>query len=468
MDDIDKFKDATSAFLQTWKAIEVKAIANLDTETLLSMVGCLSPEPPRPPDVTEPMSGIVFIREALPISELDTLLSGWQQGAITLGPYQLSASEFTTSHFSGLLSGPWEDSILGWPQFRGYRQFLIYSYGSRNVEVILGPKDITAIARVLGFASFAELCVHRVQFPISGGYMTRMEVFAPLFAVIETKAETTRLGLTVKIHQALRAEGLSLSYRVQDRKGYRLEGGSIDGTEFQRADLGYMTALSSSIVLPDASASGELHLLYDLYKSRQEPIASARFEVPPAVGLRNPQHELVLSLISNTRAWTKLGMKPEETIEQWLGLSQPRPRQEEFERAIAILLFATGLPVLSMTGAEGVDQVVLVTEPNQLAVVISCTTSPDLGNKIATVSLQRNRVKERLPDFSVHASIFAPVEYTDLRLGDIEDCKSQGISMVLRLQIQDLLHQIRGVDWPEAKERLLQVITRPPSDHIPL
>ncbi len=459
MEELQEFKDAITPFLPTWKGIEVKAIADLDMGAILSMVACLSPDDVKPLEVTDPIQGIVFIRETLPISELDKLLEGWKHGSISLGQYQLTTSEFSNARFLGLSSG-WDDLVRGWPEFRAYRQFMLQSYGSRNLDVVLHPKDTMAIARVLGFNSFEEWSSHRVQFQVGGAYVTRLEIFAPVFAVVETKAEATKVQLSIKMHHALQSDDLKLSYRVQDQKGNRLAGGSLDINQFAKTASRNFTILKSTQELPPESTSGEVHLFHRLYKSQAEPIASAHFTAPALPGATNPRWDLLVSIIENTRTWSKLGIEPEETIKQWLGLTSPRPKQDDFERGIAILFFAAGLVALSIGEAEGVDKLVFLNERQKPAIVVSCTTSPDLGKKIASLSMQRNRVKEKLSEFSVEAAILAPVEERDLIGSDIDDCRDQRINLVLRPDIQALFEQVRGRNWSQSADSFIQILTR--------
>lgn len=454
MEEIQKFKEAIVAFRPTWKTVEVKAIADLDAGVLLSMVACLTPDTPKPLEVIDSLQGIAFVREAIPVSDLDKLLEGWEHGAIALASNQLSTSNFESSHFTGLQSG-YDDFVSGWPDFKNYRHLMLHSYGRQSLDVLVGPKSVSAIAQILGFNSFSELSSQRVQFRVGSSDSTRLEIFAPVLADIEAKPEAGRVRLSIRVHEALEVSDLSLSFRVQDQKGSRLDGGSIQIDEFQKSSSGYFTVLELSKQIPDGSASGEVSLYHKVYKSQSEPVTIARFTVIPGAGATNPRWNLLLSAVANTREWTRGTTEPEEVIERWLGMGQIQPNGADFERGVAALLFAAGFSVLSIGKAEGVDQLVFFSESSKAAMIVSCTTSPNLRDKIPGLALQFNRARDRLPALLTYAAICAPVDTADLTPEHVVDCRDKHIQLILRPELRNLFNQVRGVNWGKTREDFL-------------
>ena len=65
MEEIDKFKSAISPFLETWDTIEIKAIADVERNILISMVSCLSFGEAKPIEMTD----------AIACSSFDSMLS---------------------------------------------------------------------------------------------------------------------------------------------------------------------------------------------------------------------------------------------------------------------------------------------------------------------------------------------------------------------------------------------------------
>jgi hypothetical protein len=459
MEEIEKFKEAITPFLPTWKTAEVRAIVDLDMKLLLSLVASLTPHPPIPSEVMDPIQGITFVRESIPIYSLDEFLNGLEQNSVALNEYQLAVPEgFNNLRFREL-SSPWEDSVRVWPEFRTYRQFAVHSYGGKSLETLISPRDSSAIARIQGFNDFSELSLHRIQVPVGSSYTTRMGIYAPLLANIETRTEPALAHCSIRVHQALQPSDISLSYRVQDRRGNRLDGGSLSLEDFQESTSGYFTILDGSIKTPEGTAAGEVNLYRNLYRAGQEPIVVNHFTAIPSVGTGNPRWGLVSSVLGNTRKWTRQGLQSEEIIRQWLGLGPTRPQQDDFENGVASLLFVAGFSTLSIGEAEGVDQIAFVKEPHQIAIMISCTTSPNLRPKIANLTMQCNRAKDDLPDLMILPAIFTPVDRRDLTPGDIEDCQSRNITLVLRQDLESLLNEAKGINWLQSADTFIRSVS---------
>jgi len=459
VDEAGTFKNAISPFLSTWQSVELKAVADLSKGQVLSLVGCLSPEEPKPFEEIEPIiQDILFLKGGVPISELNSLIDGWTEGLIELGARAFETAPFSAKRFTEL-SSAWPDLTESWPEFSKYRQFLLSATGP-DIQELTKPRDTQALARAWGFRSFEELAYHRLQFRVGSTYITRMEIFAPLLADMGIRLYETELQIDIRTHHAMRADDLTVSYRVEDSKGNRIAGERVALSAFATGSAGYFTTLEGMVTIPEGACSGEAHLYHSHYHWDAEPIATKLFAAPPIAGETNPRWDLIMSIVRNTHKWTKLGGEPEDAIKKWLGLGTSRPEETELIQAVACLMFACGLTVLSMPGAEGVDQVVMTTEPTKVAIALSYTTSPDVGNKVSALLLQVNRLKDKLKDYAVHAAILAPVEQRDLRVGDVEECKVKEINLILRPDLETMLQLASGREWVRAAEMLIQILTR--------
>jgi len=74
MSEFERFQHAIAPFLSTWGSIEVKAVADISSGQVLTLVGCLSPDDPRAFEKTEPIQGLLFTRGAIPIAVLSSVL----------------------------------------------------------------------------------------------------------------------------------------------------------------------------------------------------------------------------------------------------------------------------------------------------------------------------------------------------------------------------------------------------------
>ena len=208
--------------------------------------------------------------------------------------------------------------------------------------------------------------------------------------------------------------------------------------------------LSHSLPIADEVDSVEATLVYD-----NVLLATARVPISHRNALVNPHWETVISLISQTRKWTSGSKSPEDALAQWLGPVGRKTEGDNFERAVATLLFGTGLPSLWMGGVEGVDQVVVVQGPFPTVVLISCTADADIGSKITGLLTQRNRLAELQNQWHIRMGIFAPVDRFDLRIRDEEDAQHHSIRLFLRPDLEVLFELIKAGWLDEARSHLV-------------
>jgi len=62
-----------------------------------------------------------------------------------------------------------------------------------------------------------------------------------------------------------------------------------------------------------------------------------------------------------------------------------------------------------------------------------------------------------MPDWSVKGAIFAPIDRKDITLGSFSDATEADISVLLRLEIQEILTIVKGAS-ADASARTLEVL----------
>ena len=383
-----EFEGGIKAFRQTWRGIDIRALIDLRNDLLLTIIACLTPDEPQPIETVDQVQDIALVRGIVPIKELDRLLASLRTGSLTLGSYSVSTQEFENYRFSSLDRPRDEDLDRGWPEFKNFPQLSLWAWGKRNLEAITAPRDLWAAARVQGFfGGFPELCLERLNFDVGGGKVLRAKIFAPVFIFINSWVEDDVVHFEIRFHSTLDANDLMLAYRIQDSRGNRVVSGQKSPAELQLVTNDDWSSLVGSIPLTRESARVELRAFSKAYMSGAEVVAAEFLEVPLPEGQQNPRWNVLQSLIDNTRVWTKQRalIKPEDILQQWLGLAAQRPDQTDFERGINCLLWLSGLPSLYVGPAEGVDLAVFVTDRRNLAALLSCTTSPDLQAKFNQV-----------------------------------------------------------------------------------
>jgi hypothetical protein len=456
----EAFSGAIAPFLLTYQSIGVRTILDLAEGQVLSLVACLSSESPVPLEEVQPIvRDILFVKGALPLSELNSLLDGWINGSI-----QIQNRAFTTSVFSQRqfmeLTKPWDDLTSGWPELSDYRHLLLYAIGP-DISELTKPRNLEALATALGFRSFPEMSEHRVQFRVGQSRYTRMEIFAPILATIEATSTMKEIHFKISAHAAMSLSDMHMSYRLQDDRGNRIAGAQLGLTEFSSAPTGDLNILQYDLPVPEEVRSGEVNLFHSHYHQGIEPVMTKLFAPPPIPGKTNPHWDLIMSLVSNTRAFIGKRTDPEEVIkEDWLGLGSKRVSEEFFSRGMSCLLFAAGFTKLSMgSEAEGVDEAIQITEPEQLAILLSYTTGPNVGEKARKLNVQVERLQKRLQNYNVCAAIVIPLDEGELFVRDLEECKKENINLILRSELEQMFQAVRGIEWPRAREVFIHLLT---------
>jgi len=456
----EAFREAIAPFLLTYQSIGVEAILDLAEGQVLSLVACLSSERPVALEEIQPIvRDVLFAKGALPLSGLNSLLDGWTNGSI-----QIQNRAFTTSAFSQRqfieVAKPWDDLTSGWPEFSDYRHLLLYATGP-EINALTKTRNLEALASALGFRNFSEMSHHRVQFRVGQSSYTRMEIFAPILATIEVTSTAKEIRFQISAHAAVSLSDMHMSYRLQDGRGNRIAGAQLDLSEFSSVQSGDLNILQYDLPVPEEVRSGEANLFHSHYHQGIEPLMTKLFALPPILGKANPRWDLIMSLISNTRAFIGKRTDPEEVIkEDWLGLGSKRVNEEFFNRGMSCLLFAAGFTKLSIgSEAEGVDEAIQMAEPEQLVILLSYTTGPNVGEKARKLNIQVERLQKRLQNYNVCAAVVIPLDEGELFVRDLEECKKENINLVLRSEIEQMFQAVRGIEWPRAREAFIQLLT---------
>jgi len=455
------FTSVMAPFLLTWQSIEVRAILDLAEGQVLSLVACLSSEPPASLEDIQPVvRDILFVRGALPISELNSLLDGWTKGSIQIRNRTFTTSPFSQRQFMELAKA-WDDLTLSWPELSDYRHLLLYATGP-DISELTKPRNLEALATALGFRSFPEMSEHRVQFRVGQGRSTRMEVFAPILATIEAISVGKEIQFKVSTHGTMQVSDMHISYRLQDDRGNRVAGAQVKLSDFSATSSEGFNILQYVLPVTEEVRSGEVNLFHLHYHRGLEPLMTKLFSLPPIPGKTNPRWDLVTSLVANTRSFMGKRINPEEVIkEDWLGLGSKRVDEAMFCRGMSCLLFSAGFTKLSVgSETEGVDEAIQITEPDQLAILLSYTTGPNVGEKARKLNVQVERLKERLQGYNICAAIVIPLNEGDLFVRDLEECKEENINLVLRPELEQMFEVVRGREWPRAKETFIHLLTR--------
>lgn len=463
MEAFEAFSASIEPFLPTWKSLEVRAVADEESGTLLSLVACLTPDDPHQTEADRPIPGMVFLRQALTVPRgLNRLLRGLEEGVVTLGPsgWNWSSAGFSDPRFMDISDSREEDLQNGWPDLQRFRSVALVMQGGRDQQqMISGPRLDYAVVP-FGFNLFSEFTLDRLGFPVGSSYSARVEIFAPLLATIRAVAGPTEIDVAAEIHNELPPEQVSIAYRIQGRSGNRLSGGEVAAASFEATIAGDFTTMRTKVSIPDGGVSGEVQLFHQRLGLPGKPVAVSRFSVPPLPGKGNPRWGPALSVIGGTWKWTKRGIGPEQVVMEWLGLdSGVSPDPRDFERGVTVLLFAARVEVLPIGEADGVDHLAIPLGGSS-ATLVSCTVGTNLREKAAKLKVQMNKLSDGSDAAAVNAAIFVPKEERDMLVGDIDECRANDIGLLLRPDLRRLFDAVRGPDWAEAGELFQSLVAR--------
>lgn len=461
IDATETFRRSIDPFLMTWQSIMIRAVLDLKGGQVLSLIACLSPDLPIPLEEIQPIvRDVLFVRGALPLSELNSFLNGWVQSSIQIGDRLFTTSPFSQRQFMELAK-PWDDLTSGWPELSNYRHLFLYATGP-DLNQLAKSHNLEAMATALGFRSFAEMADHRLQFQVGQSHYTRVEIFAPILATIEITFAGKEIQIYISAQSAIQTSDMHVSYRLQDQRGNRISGNQLTLSEFSAATHGDFNIMQYSLPVLDNVSSGEVNLFHLHYHNGDEPLMTKSFIIPPLPGKTNPRWELIRSLVSNTRSFMAKRTDVAEVIkEDWLGLGSKQVDEGYFNRGMSCLLFAAGFSKLSIgSELEGVDEAIQIADAAQIAILLSYTTGPQVGTKARKLKFQVEQLRRNLQDYKIYAAVVIPKDERDLFVRDIEDCKQENIGLILRPELEQMVLSVSGKDWQRAKDTFINLLTK--------
>jgi hypothetical protein len=162
----------------------------------------------------------------------------------------------------------------------------------------------------------------------------------------------------------------------------------------------------------------------------------------------------VKSLFSSKEAG-KLIQWDEQFIKN-LCLTEEKPKCDEkiFEFAVLNLISLAGYEVI-FTGkgvnTKGIDMLAFRPESSNI-IIISCTISNDIGNKIGTILPQINMLKKQLGNYKLIPVIVSPINDNDIRSTHKTDLAEHEIALLLSYDLKKIFDEIQKNSGKEFKD----------------
>jgi hypothetical protein len=154
-----------------------------------------------------------------------------------------------------------------------------------------------------------------------------------------------------------------------------------------------------------------------------------------------------------------------ERLTQWLGVSNRGLDADRFEMALWTVLTFSGLQTINLGRAfgKGFDlrgfDLIIIHQPTKQIAMISCTIDNKLSNKIEALLKESNSVISKMGGWTVIPVICAPIDRKDVTLGSFVDATHSGISLVLKLEIEEILAALKETSG-DLSQRVIEIITR--------
>ena len=454
-----KFEAQFERYGSMWKSIEIRALFALKEEhwVILKVMAYL-----RDTEPTQYGHKVMFdslnlraIVEHRKIDSIWTLVDEMRTGKIHVGdtdavigtgaPPQESSFGFYMSH-----------SRSDKPPEKIFPYFTLYlSLGSVHEHV--DENEINRLLYSYGYqGGLQEFSIAKTGDPVGGSYVIYFGIVAPIYLVAYGESEPGYIKAIVLCGEGIKPDDVTLRYELYGKTEAEIL--RQDKLVFTQDDKQFKegnTYLERKIAIPQEALSARL-IVY--YQSNEIPADSFNILIGGAKATILTAFE-ALGQIAGKGAYETLW----DRFTRYLGLQNKAIDADGFELGVWTLLTISGLHVIHLGKVfgkgfdlPGVDLMAFAGREKEI-ILISCTIENKLSQKIEPLISQLSAVRNKMPDWSVKGAIFAPIDRRDITLGSFSDAAASDISVLLRLEIQEILTIARGAS-ADASVRTLDVL----------
>ncbi len=456
---LSKFKTQFERYCSIWKSIEIRALFALKDEhwVILKVMAYLRD--------TKPMqyghklmfddANLRAIIEHRKIDLIWALVDEMRSGRVRVGdteavigtgaPPQESTFGFNISH-----------SRSERPPERTFPYFTLYlSLGSVHEHV--DENEINRLLYSYGYqGGLQEFSFAKTGEPVGGSYVTYFGIVAPIYLLAYGESEPGYIKAIVLCGEGVKPGDVTVRYELYGKtEAEILRQDKIVFAEDDRHLREDSAYLERKIAIPREMLSAKLLVFY---QDNVVPADSFNILVGGIKATILTAFE-ALGQITGRDAYETLW----DRFTRWLGVQDKAIDAQGFELGVWTLLTVSGLHVLHLgkVSGKGFDlpgvDLMAFAEREKEIILISCTIDNKLSQKIEPLLSQLNTVRKKMPDWSVKGAIFAPIDRRDVTLGSFSDATETDISVLLRLEIQEILSIVKGAS-ADASDRTLEVL----------
>lgn len=462
---VDKYLNELKKYPKLWKAIELKIVAKKEKDfyNVLGMKAILLDGSSPTLEVLLDINEIIIFHIIKSIEDpvLMDIMGELKNNALVIDDlifkldiFSNYVHESTTSKYNR-----YPNIDLDWPSFE------LKSIGNRSMNELVDENKIKNQLHELGYESFEDACVDLIGFQMGGSHQPIALLIAPIYIITSANFKDNSLALNIKFHKSLNIKELSISYSTNEKMHKKLEFTS----QHLPKPVNSFCQIEIEDNLPSKTKNITFFLLYKRELIWKDTIYNPFKELDEldskliVFNLLHNSKESNRTISSDEQFRRNLCMIDNKSLSNNKGV--PRHVEDRFELAILNLLGLAGYAVLFLgkgVDTQGID-IVAFSQKSDSVLVVSCTVSNNIGEKIRTILPQINRLKKSLRDFQLIPAIFTPIDYDDIIATDKTNLAEHRISIIHRFIIEDILKEYQTI----SSEKLGLLILKHITDNIP-
>jgi hypothetical protein len=448
---IDNFLTNLKKYPDMWDSLELRIVAKKESDSyvVLGMQGMFLRDALPIFEVLLDLDEVVLFRKIISINDqrLIEFLNELKNDIIKIDDLTLKLNNFWryTSQIGDKYYHNYLNIDLSWPCLG------LMSVGNKSVREIINEEITNSQLLEWGYRDLESASSNLINIAIGGSRYPLIYLIAPIYVKSQFEFKDGTLSATVKFHKSVDKEDLLITYNTNENKPGRIQFASDDSVD--KINDFIQVNKKESLSLTTKSIT-----LWTLYK--KDSIDENTIFNPFKQRLdRDPKLIAIKSLMHREYGESE---SADEQFKRNLGLFRDRKGKsaEAFESAILNLMSLAGCETIFLgkgVDAKGIDILAFLPETNNI-IVISCTISNKIDNKIETLLPQLNMLKKQLEDYQLIPAIFSPIAFEDTVFTNRTNLAEHQIALLLPDDINKIYEEIQKNSRKELREFLLKYI----------
>ena len=458
---LSKFRTQFEKYSSMWKSLEIRAVFAFKDSHWVSLKVMAYLKDSKPTQygyrLTFDSPNLRCVIENREIDAIWTLIDEIKSGRVHIGDieaYMGSGSPVQEQNLDFYMS----QSRSGEPPEPSFPYFNLYlSLGS--VHDYIDENEINHLLYSYGYpGGLQEFSTAKIGDPVGGSYVVYFGIIAPILLIAYGESEQGYILAEVICGESIRPEDVTLRYEIYGKTEFELlREDKVVFTEANKRNNEGVKLLEKKLSIAKEASSARLMVFY---KNLELPSDSTNVLIGGVKASILTAFE-TLGQVSGKNSYETLWDK----FIRSLGTQNKAVDADAFELSIWTLLTLSGLRALHLGKAfgkgfdlPGVDLLVFADREKEI-ILVSCTIENKISQKIEPLLSQLNALKQKMLDWSIKGAIIAPIERQDITLGSFSDAVAADISILLKLEIQEIVDLVKSASVDTSK-RTFEILTQ--------